>query len=468
MITLHDPVFSTQKGAMKPIPTHDCHILLVEDNDFDATTFCKAIKTNRPHCSVTVVERGEDALSRVLDDPNFFSVAIIDNSLPGLSGLDLCRIFIEKGIALPLVILTGGGSERLAVEALKLGIADYIAKDSHYEYIELIPLILDDVLRRFAREQSLKAAEEARKTAEARYKAVVEDHLDAICRFNSDGCITFFNEACRQFLCEEKATCTLNFFDSMPLSEKKLIYTIETITKDSPSATLEVETTKQGRPRWFQWKIRGLFDSNGAIHEYQAVGRDVTDIKNAHNKLIIVNDLLAKQNSKLKEMALTDQLTGVANRRNLYTFAEEQWSRAVRKNEEFSITLLDIDHFKNINDTYGHLTGDKVLSRLGQLLDGSIRGYDRVGRWGGEEFMIVLPATIFQDALLFAERIRDIIEKEELVIDDGRKISFTVSLGVAGRLPQGLSRLEKLFQQADEALYQAKQNGRNRVYAYSE
>ncbi|WP_051261286.1 diguanylate cyclase [Desulfovibrio inopinatus] len=453
---------------MKIVSPSSSHFLLVEDNALDAMALCEAVQKKTPDCTITVVKRGEEALSALLKDIRSFSLIIVGSNIPDMSGQELCHTLIQHDIGQPIVMLTEGESKHLDDEALELGIVGSFAKDGQYDYLDLLPFFLDDIIKRFAKEQALKAEEEARRTAEARYKAVVEDHTDAICRFDPDGHITFFNEACRQFLQDERHACVINFFEAIPLfNQTSFAQATADITTESPTATMELEIPQKNRSSWFQWKIRGLFDSDNTIREYQATGRDVTDLKNTHNKQLILNELLAKQNAKLKELALTDQLTGVANRRNLYSFAEEQWSRAVRKNEEFSIALLDIDHFKNINDTYGHLTGDKVLSLLGGLLRDNIRDYDRVGRWGGEEFMIVLPGTAFHDSLVFAERIRQIVADQELTIDDGQKISFTISLGVAGRLPQGISRLEKLFQLADEALYEAKQRGRNRVCAYS-
>jgi diguanylate cyclase (GGDEF)-like protein len=148
--------------------------------------------------------------------------------------------------------------------------------------------------------------------------------------------------------------------------------------------------------------------------------------------------------------------------------ANAELSRAVRAQEPLSIALVDIDHFKNVNDTYGHLAGDRLLKTIANALSTQSRDYDRVGRFGGEEFVLLLPQITEADATNLAERLRAFIERMEIPIDERPGtplIKVTVSIGVTAMATDEPRELTGLLATADSALYQAKQGGRNRVVA---
>ena len=154
-----------------------------------------------------------------------------------------------------------------------------------------------------------------------------------------------------------------------------------------------------------------------------------------------------------KIIAETDQLTGIANRRRVTSDLVQAVLTARRERQPLSIALFDIDHFKRINDTYGHQAGDEVLKRVAATAAGAIRAHDLVGRFGGEEFVVVLPDTTAETAMSVAERVRNAIET------GGYTPAVTVSIGIA-QLTVGESG-ENLLQRADQALYVAKREGRN-------
>jgi two-component system, cell cycle response regulator len=175
--------------------------------------------------------------------------------------------------------------------------------------------------------------------------------------------------------------------------------------------------------------------------------------------LNLQDDLLAAQEA-LKFRATHDSLTGIANRAAIMEALSREISRQLRDNRPFGIVLADIDHFKNVNDTYGHLSGDDVLRMVAERLRSSTRPYDSVGRLGGEEFLIVAPSSDTSGTLALAERIRKDIESQRVLAHAG-SIRVTVSLGIAvGVHP--LCDVKTLLQLADDALYRAKANGRNR------
>ncbi len=183
-----------------------------------------------------------------------------------------------------------------------------------------------------------------------------------------------------------------------------------------------------------------------------------------------VNDALRKwresrlvraSEQELERLANIDSLTGLLNRRAILGRLEELIKHARRYGEKLSVSMLDIDHFKRINDTYGHLSGDQTLERIAQLLRIRTRDSDMVGRYGGDEFMIILSKTDLLSALPAAERVRKRIEVAKITDVKGNVFSITVSQGLTSYKPG--DDTYSIISRADIALYQAKEKGRNRV-----
>jgi two-component system cell cycle response regulator len=168
-------------------------------------------------------------------------------------------------------------------------------------------------------------------------------------------------------------------------------------------------------------------------------------------------------NRRLEELATTDSLTRLLNRRALLERLSVEVDRARRFHQQLSMLMVDIDHFKSINDKYGHLGGDDVLRQMGTQLSGDVRTIDIVARYGGEEFILILPETGIEGATTFAERLRERIEEHAFELGDGRIFHLTCSVGVATFPSSRVASTEDLFARADEALYRAKSGGRNRV-----
>jgi two-component system cell cycle response regulator len=170
-------------------------------------------------------------------------------------------------------------------------------------------------------------------------------------------------------------------------------------------------------------------------------------------------------NRRLEVMANTDPLTAVLNRRALTERLASELERVKRYDATVSVLLIDIDHFKRVNDNYGHLVGDDVLMDVGALLQSAVRSVDVVARYGGEEFVIALPETGLAGATAFAERIRELVEAHTFAHAGGSDLRLTASIGVASFPSPGLETVEDLLAKADQALYRAKAEGRNRVRA---
>lgn len=166
-------------------------------------------------------------------------------------------------------------------------------------------------------------------------------------------------------------------------------------------------------------------------------------------------------------LATIDPLTGVANRQTLLSRVEDELARAARYRHSLSVVMVDIDHFKRLNDSFGHACGDVVLRHVARVLAANVRGVDLAGRYGGEEFLLVLPETDVDAAAALAEKLRRMVGASEVHLPTGDTASVTLSAGVAGGAGAVL-RLDALIRDADAAMYSAKSLGRNQVYVFRE
>lgn len=179
-------------------------------------------------------------------------------------------------------------------------------------------------------------------------------------------------------------------------------------------------------------------------------------------KIKSLQDELKKANEQLKRLTNIDHLTNLFNRRYLSEILESEFFRARRNRENLSLVIIDIDYFKNVNDSYGHQNGDVVLASVADLAQQQLRAYDSAARYGGEEFVLVLPGTSLQGAEMVAERLRQSV-LEFAFPSPMEDLTLTISAGVATFPSPSVDNIDSLFRQADEALYRAKQTGRNRV-----
>jgi diguanylate cyclase (GGDEF)-like protein len=164
---------------------------------------------------------------------------------------------------------------------------------------------------------------------------------------------------------------------------------------------------------------------------------------------------------KLKQTALLDPLTAIGNRRHLESRLKVSFLDFQENQLPFGLLFCDIDHFKNLNDTFGHNQGDVVLRMIAQTLRANIRETDTMGRWGGEEFLILLQDMDAESLLVIGEKLLNLVRRSNLTLPDGRNLSATISIG--GTLVREDDTLESVVDRADRLMYQSKANGRNRV-----
>jgi len=204
---------------------------------------------------------------------------------------------------------------------------------------------------------------------------------------------------------------------------------------------------KDGRWLWTEISVTAHHDQNGDLTGYHGVTRDITESKRLHEEL--------------QEQATTDELTGVTNRRQFLTLASGELKRALRHKHPLVIALIDIDHFKSVNDSYGHVAGDQALLTFAKICQKNIRVIDIFARIGGDEFALLLPEASSDQAFVTIERIRKTLLAQ--VMDSvGRPVSITISAGIAALLDDQ-ETFDALLSRADQALYRAKEAGRNRV-----
>ena len=219
-------------------------------------------------------------------------------------------------------------------------------------------------------------------------------------------------------------------------------------------------------------KVEGL---NAGADDYITKPLDFAELKARLTSMLRIKRLqedleerereLLEANERLRHMSQTDGLTGLDNRRHLEERLGEMFEHAKRLNEPFSCVMCDLDRFKSVNDTYGHQAGDAVLKQFARILRNEVREIDRVGRYGGEEFMLLLPGTVLDAAVTFAERVRKQVEAHTFTFDN-ISIRRTASFGVSAWPHPRISNCDGLMGAADDALYVAKETGRNRVVRF--
>ncbi|HEX8961941.1 MAG TPA: diguanylate cyclase [Rhodocyclaceae bacterium] len=303
----------------------------------------------------------------------------------------------------------------------------------------------------------LKRAQFALAESEAKLKAIVEAEPECVTVLAPDGKLLQINRAGVEMLEADSEDHAIGHdVAGLVAPEYRDAFTALTERiRNGESGALEFEIVGfRGGRRWVDARAVPMRDAQGGIAGTLAVTRDVSARKKAEQEL--------------EKLAQTDFLTGLANRRHFMMLAEQELSRTQRYGGPLSVFMIDVDHFKTVNDTHGHKVGDLVLQTLGKVCRQALRDIDIVGRMGGEEFGVVLPHTDHEDALEAAERLRRAVAEAQVSIEHGLPLRITVSIGVASLDGAAGMNVDTLLSQADQALYRAKAGGRNRSCGYPE
>jgi len=214
---------------------------------------------------------------------------------------------------------------------------------------------------------------------------------------------------------------------------------------------------RDGRIIWTEVSVKPVYNGT-SFSGYIGSTRDISVKKKYENELRKSLEELKSMNSKLDELATIDMLTGAFNRRKFESFAQLAMEKAAREGTSFAILMFDIDHFKQINDILGHKAGDQILREITDLVRQALRASDLLFRWGGDEFVILLPEMIWQKALKTAERVRKTVELHPFGLH-GQQVNISIGVGEY-RLGE---ELDQLVSRVDDALLNAKTNGKNKV-----
>ncbi|MEQ9547113.1 MAG: sensor domain-containing diguanylate cyclase [Marinobacter sp.] len=277
------------------------------------------------------------------------------------------------------------------------------------------------------------------------------------CRFDEHWTVLFASEGCQDltgYAPEELVDNRVASYASLIDAEytDAVNHAVEaSVAKDEPFSIEYALRRKDGQTIWV-WERGRCIDDDGELL-LEGIVLDISDRKALEEEL--------------SEMATHDPLTGLNNRREMTHLLEEEVARATRYSREVALLWIDFDHFKDINDSFGHAAGDAVLRNVSHLLVDGIRAVDSVGRFGGEEFVILLPEMGVEEAYEAAERLRQRVHETSIPLDTGESVPLTISIGIAV-FPQHGRSPEALCAAADKAMYRAKQSGRNCVVMASE
>ena len=306
-------------------------------------------------------------------------------------------------------------------------------------------------------------AREARET-DLRYRSLFEKTNDAVFMIDLDYRHVAVNDNAAAWLGYEPNELVGMHIDQIvePAEQDEAFSVVDRLEDEGMLPVYErTMVRKDGSRIKVEINIAMIHDEAGKPLYIQSVARDITERKRLEQQL--------RENlAEMEDIAMRDPLTGLLNRRAISDQVEAEWHRSMRQQEPVCVLLIDVDNLKEINDQYGHATGDEALLTLAGAWRHAKRRYDWMGRWGGDEFLIVLPNTNLVEAQEIAERLRSIIEETALGEKDGKPIRVQASLGIAcysGRPGEEISQ-EQLLVQADEALYKAKEGGRNQVAVF--
>jgi diguanylate cyclase (GGDEF)-like protein/PAS domain S-box-containing protein len=304
-----------------------------------------------------------------------------------------------------------------------------------------------------------KGAEATLRESEIKYRTLFESASDTIFLMDNDIFIDCNQKTLEMF------GCTREQIIGQP--PYRLSPEVQSDGRNSKEKALEkINAAIKGQPQFFEWqhcRYDGtLFDAEVSLNSFnykgkyyiQAIVRDITDRKRAE-------DALRESEQRYQELSIIDDLTQLYNSRHFYTHLEREIERSNRYEQPLTLLLLDLDKFKEFNDTYGHVEGDYVLSRLGQMVKRCLRETDSAYRYGGEEFTIILPMTTSEEGMVTAKRIQTELRKEAFSPVFGKEVYMTVSIGLAHYKPK--EEMKAFVHRVDQLMYKAKQNGRDMI-----
>lgn len=429
------------------------------------------------------VEEFPDAASAIAraTNPPTPSVVVTDLMMPGISGVQLCRLLQADAATagVPVVLLTASSDRRSRFWARIAGAAAYVTKTEANTLVQVLPTVLrsDDAL------PSTRVVVATRATVEARLSQLLDSALFDSVVAGEVRSISGRGDSRELFTAFAAVVADVIGYRWLALLTKSgPLLSLHTTATQAEQAEREARLALGVSPESVAFVLTDDRAVNGTgpaplLAPVMFAGEKLADLafgfagrgigpEDKKLAMLLAQELTGplRMNALVEDtrrLASTDALTGLLNRRAFLDAAERERSRADRHVLPVSLLLLDVDHFKAVNDTYGHAAGDEVLRNVSKVLLGVARRSDIVARWGGEEFVVLLPQTSEAGARVAAERIRQAIAAMTHKLPSGKSINVTASIGVAGAdAPWGL---DTIIVRADSAMYAAKGRGRNRV-----
>ncbi len=463
-------------------------ILIIDDDAVNLNTL-RELFAMEGYDVVTAID-GDEGLRKILSERP--SLVITDVLMAGMDGFQLLRA-IRKNEALkglPVLFYTGSYlDEEDRKLAREIGVTRYLTKPTEPRRLVTIvkeileaqgpktrnsglsapleePVFLKLYNERLVSKLKSKMFESER--ARLSLEHIMEGMGDGVVVITRDYMIFQANSAAAASLGVEKSEMVgrpcyeVLHRRQAPCEGPHITCPLERIFKrgESNVKVLHTHLDSEGNEHHVEITASAVKDSRGETFAMVESWRDIMDNK-TDDELVKLVKRLNEAQTHLRHMAVTDELTGLRNRRYIVERLEEEFQRSKRNGRPLGLIMLDIDHFKQINDAHGHIFGDVVLRVIASRIRSTLRKHDLVGRVGGEEFLVVCPDSSLDDTVVVAERIRNRIDKEE--IGDGvDQVQVALSAGVT-MLTAGDDSADKVFSRADTALYKAKEEGRNRV-----
>ncbi len=412
----------------------DISVLYVEDESQTRDKIAGILK--REIRCLFLAENGKEGLA--LFELHHPDIVITDIKMPVMDGLEMVERIKDINKDVHVILTTAHGEADSFMESIKVGVDRYLLKP-----VDVSTLIR--TLRGMAHVIGIARELKEKTILLEEYKRAV-DESNIVCKTDTEGRITYVNDQfCKAYGYNRNEVLGKAYKVIMhPHVNEGMLLELESTIASRRIWKGILEHTKNGVHSYFaDVTIVPILSADGKIMEFIYIGHDVTE--------------LVDRTERLKQLSATDILTQIYNRMAFNDFLDAELQRAQRYKTGMSLIMFDIDHFKNVNDTYGHLVGDEVLKALVKVVQLSIRKVDILARWGGEEFMILAPEAALEASYGLAERLLKEIEAHTFPTAE----KITVSMGVT-TYREG-DDADSIIKRVDHALYSAKENGRNRI-----
>jgi diguanylate cyclase (GGDEF)-like protein len=423
-------------------------LLYIEDDESTVHSFINAF--GEYFSEVIIGKNGEEGLA--LFQQHSPHMMITDLQLPKMSGLEMIAQIRETHPAFPIIVNSAFSDTHLLLRSIALRVDNYILKPTDpYQLLQ----VLEKVARIITLEKSLNTTREM-------MQAMIDGIPDPILYIEPDYTVAMMNKAAKE---QTKDSVLINKCFNLAkktlpaCSEDGSVCPMSSVKETKQPITLRhLRKDKEGNNRNVEVHMRPVFNNEGEISAYLEITHDITEF-------LSVQDQLMAETQKLSHISLHDPLTHLPNRRLLMDRIEQAIERKSRSKETFAIFFMDLDHFKEVNDSLGHSAGDRLLVEVTTRMKTVIRKEDTLARFGGDEFVLIIEnGADITHFTKIAEKIQKLFNEPFLI--SGHKIASACSIGIS-LFPQDGENAERLLSNADTAMYTSKNSGRHQFHFFN-